>query len=89
MSIPQRPRPSCTRELIDDQSKRASSISITTRLPRKIDAVAELAAMGALGFKVYMVVDAARSYPHMPGSGSTNTTTSSASWRRWRRRADR
>lgn len=55
--------------LIDDQSRRAFVDFNHNPAPTNIDAVAELAAMGALGFKVYMVVDAARSYPHMPGLG--------------------
>lgn len=37
--------------------------------PTQREHIAELAAMGALGFKVYMVVDSKRSYPHMPGLG--------------------
>lgn len=55
--------------LIEDQSQRAVVDFNHNPAPTNIDAVAELAAMGALGFKVYMVVDAARSYPHMPGLG--------------------
>lgn len=55
--------------LIEDQSKRAVVDFNHNPAPTQIDAVAELAAMGALGFKVYMVVDAARAYPHMPGLG--------------------
>ena len=55
--------------LIDDQSLRAIVDFNHNPAPTNIDAVSELAAMGALGFKVYMVVDAARSYPHMPGLG--------------------
>ena len=56
-------------KLIEDQSQRAVVDFNHNPAPTKLDAVAELAAMGALGFKVYMVVDAARSYPHMPGLG--------------------
>ena len=37
--------------------------------PTQREHIAELASMGALGFKVYMVVDSKRSYPHMPGLG--------------------
>lgn len=37
--------------------------------PTHREHIGELAAMGALGFKVYMVVDSKRSYPHMPGLG--------------------
>lgn len=33
------------------------------------DTVAELATMGIAAFKVFMVVDTGRSYPHMPGIG--------------------
>lgn len=61
--------PELYRALIDDQSRRAVVDFNHNPAPTNIDAVAELAAMGALGFKVYMVVDAARSYPHMPGLG--------------------
>lgn len=57
------------RTLIEDQSERAVVDFNHNPAPTNIEAVAELAAMGALGFKVYMVVDAARSYPHMPGLG--------------------
>lgn len=55
--------------LIEDQSQRAVVDFNHNPAPTNIEVVAELAAMGALGFKVYMVVDAARSYPHMPGLG--------------------
>ena len=55
--------------LIEDQSQRAVVDFNHNPAPTNIEAVAELAAMGALGFKVYMVVDSARSYPHMPGLG--------------------
>lgn len=37
--------------------------------PTQLDAVAGLADAGALGFKVWMVEDTKRSYPHMPGIG--------------------
>lgn len=57
------------RALIDDQSQRAVVDFNHNPAPTRLEAVEELAAMGALGFKVYMVVDAARSYPHMPGLG--------------------
>jgi dihydroorotase (multifunctional complex type) len=55
--------------LIEDQSKRAVVDFNHNPAPTNTAMVAELAAMGALGFKLYMVVDAARSYPHMPGLG--------------------
>jgi dihydroorotase len=55
--------------LIEDQSRRAIVDFNHNPSPTNIDAVPELAAIGALGFKVYMVVDAGRSYPHMPGLG--------------------
>lgn len=61
--------PELYQALIDDQSQRAVVDFNHNPAPTNIEAVAELAAMGALGFKVYMVVDAARSYPHMPGLG--------------------
>ena len=57
------------RALIEHQSERAVVDFNHNPSPTSIDSVAELASMGALGFKVYMVVDAARSYPHMPGLG--------------------
>ncbi len=34
-----------------------------------LEAIAELAQMGILAFKVFMVVDTGRDYPHMPGIG--------------------
>ncbi len=61
--------PELYRALIEDQSRRAVVDFNHNPAPTNIGAVAELAAMGALGFKVFMVVDAARSYPHMPGLG--------------------
>ncbi len=57
------------REIIESQSRRAVVDFNHNPAPTNIEAVAELAEMGALGFKVFMVVDAARSYPHMPGLG--------------------
>ena len=61
--------PDLYQALIESQSERAVVDFNHNPAPTNIEAVAELAAMGALGFKVYMVVDAARSYPHMPGLG--------------------
>ncbi len=55
--------------LIEDQSRRAVVDFNHNPSPTKVEGVAEMAEMGALGFKVFMVVDAARSYPHMPGLG--------------------
>lgn len=40
--------------------------------PTIADEVPKLAAAGALGFKVFQVVDTKRTYPHMPGLGVTN-----------------
>ena len=57
------------RAIIESQSRRAVVDFNHNPAPTNIGAVAELAEMGALGFKVFMVVDAARSYPHMPGLG--------------------
>lgn len=57
------------RAIIESQSQRAVVDFNHNPAPTDIGAVAELAEMGALGFKVFMVVDAARSYPHMPGLG--------------------
>jgi dihydroorotase len=37
--------------------------------PTKPDEVAGLAAEGALGFKIYMIADTGRDYPHIPGIG--------------------
>ena len=61
--------PDLYRALIESQSQRAVVDFNHNPAPTNIGAVAEMAAMGALGFKVFMVVDAARSYPHMPGLG--------------------
>ena len=57
------------RRLIDDQSGRAVVDFNHNPSPTNVEMVAEMAEMGALGFKVFMVVDTARSYPHMPGLG--------------------
>ena len=57
------------RALIEDQSRRAVVDFNHNPSPTNVEMVAEMAEMGALGFKVFMVVDAARSYPHMPGLG--------------------
>ena len=40
--------------------------------PTVLNEVPKLAAAGALGFKVFQIVDTKRSYPHMPGLGVTN-----------------
>lgn len=56
-------------KLIEDQSGRAIVDFNHNPAPALTEHVAELARMGALGFKVYMVVDSKRSYPHMPGLG--------------------
>ncbi|MEA2650452.1 MAG: dihydroorotase [Chloroflexota bacterium] len=40
--------------------------------PTMAEEVPKLAAAGALGFKVFQVVDTKRSYPHMPGLGVTD-----------------
>jgi dihydroorotase len=56
-------------DVISSQQQRAIVDFNHNPAPTKIEHVAELAAMGALGFKVYMVVDSKRSYPHMPGLG--------------------
>ena len=57
------------RRLIVDQSRRAVVDFNHNPSPTNVEMVAEMAEMGALGFKVFMVVDTARSYPHMPGLG--------------------
>ena len=57
------------RAIIESQSRRAVVDFNHHPAPTNIGAVAELADMGAVGFKVFMVVDSARSYPHMPGLG--------------------
>lgn len=56
-------------ELIRSQSARAVVDFNHNPAPTDVSSVAELAKMGALGFKVYMVVDSKRQYPHMPGLG--------------------
>ncbi|HUZ54213.1 MAG TPA: dihydroorotase family protein [Streptosporangiaceae bacterium] len=56
-------------DLIDSQQNRAVVDFNHHPAPTRLEHVAELASMGALGFKVYMVVDSKRSYPHMPGLG--------------------
>jgi dihydroorotase (multifunctional complex type) len=55
--------------LIEDQGTRAIVDFNHNPAPALTEHVAELASIGALGFKVYMVVDSKRSYPHMPGLG--------------------
>ncbi|MCZ7538180.1 MAG: amidohydrolase family protein [Acidimicrobiia bacterium] len=40
--------------------------------PTVVSEVPRLASAGALGFKVFQIVDTKRSYPHMPGLGVTN-----------------
>jgi dihydroorotase len=55
--------------LIEDQQRRAIVDFNHNPAPTMTEHVHELAQMGALGFKVYMVVDSKRSYPHMPGLG--------------------
>ena len=55
--------------IIADQQQRAIVDFNHNPAPSLTEHVKELAAMGALGFKVYMVVDSKRSYPHMPGLG--------------------
>ena len=37
--------------------------------PTNLDEVPGLAALGCLGFKLFMVIDGKRDYPHMPGLG--------------------
>lgn len=37
--------------------------------PTQLDEIPALAELGCLGFKLFMVVDRGRSYPHMPGLG--------------------
>ena len=56
-------------DLIESQQQRAVVDFNHNPAPTLVEHVPELAAMGALGFKVYMVVDSKRSYPHMPGLG--------------------
>lgn len=55
--------------LIEDQQRRAIVDFNHNPAPSLIEHVRELADMGALAFKVYMVVDSKRPYPHMPGLG--------------------
>jgi dihydroorotase len=55
--------------IIASQQQRAVVDFNHNPAPTLVEHVPELAAMGALGFKVYMVVDSKRSYPHMPGLG--------------------
>jgi dihydroorotase len=43
--------------------------------PTQPDQLAGLAEAGCLGFKIWMVVDTKRSYPHMPGLGITDDAT--------------
>lgn len=55
--------------LLEDQAQRAVVDFNHNPAPTQVEHVAALADLGALGFKVYMVVDSKRSYPHMPGLG--------------------
>lgn len=55
--------------IIADQGQRAIVDFNHNPAPALTEHVQELADMGALGFKVYMVVDSKRAYPHMPGLG--------------------
>jgi len=61
--------PQLYQDVITSQQQRAIVDFNHNTPPTRLEHVAELAAMGALGFKVYMVVDSKRSYPHMPGLG--------------------
>jgi dihydroorotase len=65
--------PTNTVELYEDVIRRYEEKSLVdfnhNPSPTIPDEVAGLASAGALGFKVYMISDSARSYPHMPGIG--------------------
>ncbi len=56
-------------QIISDQQQLAIVDFNHNPAPALTEHVKELASMGALGFKVYMVVDSKRAYPHMPGLG--------------------
>lgn len=58
--------------LIKDYSTRAVVDFNHNPSPTDLSQVEALASLGCLGFKVFMVVDAKRSYPHMPGLGVHN-----------------
>lgn len=55
--------------LITDQSKRAVVDFNHNPGPARIGEIPAMVELGALGFKIFMVVDSKRSYPHMPGLG--------------------
>ena len=57
------------RSVVDSYSTRAFVDFNHNPSPTNLDEVPGLAALGCLGFKLFMVVDGKRSYPHMPGLG--------------------
>jgi dihydroorotase (multifunctional complex type) len=56
-------------KLIDDYSARSVVDFNHNPSPTDVTQVPGLADLGCLGFKIFMVVDAQRTYPHMPGLG--------------------
>ncbi len=56
-------------QLVADYSGRSVVDFNHNPAPTNLGEVAKLAGLGPLGFKLFMVVDAKRSYPHMPGLG--------------------
>lgn len=65
--------PTTTPELFEALIESYSSRSVVdfnhNPAPTDLTSVPRLAELGCLGFKVFMVVDAKRPYPHMPGLG--------------------
>lgn len=55
--------------LIEDQASRSVVDYNHNPSPTNLEEVEKIAALGPLGFKLFMVIDAKRSYPHMPGLG--------------------
>lgn len=55
--------------LIESQSARTVVDFNHNPAPTRLDQIQLMADLGALAFKVYMVVDSKRGYPHMPGLG--------------------
>jgi dihydroorotase-like cyclic amidohydrolase len=56
-------------QLLDDYSHRSVVDYNHNPSPTNLAEVPKLADLGCLGFKLFMVVDSKRSYPHMPGLG--------------------
>lgn len=61
--------------LMEHYSKNAIVDFNVNPAPTVAEEVAGLADAGALGFKIFMVVDTKRSYPHMPGLGIADDAT--------------